>query len=112
MTRIFEKPTRIRQVLTCRSKWTKHKEYRNLLIDNLDQPKHLIYEKHCLVGALACLVDLNSYHYKAVKAVINKLCEQSKLPKRSYTCIGDFNDHCATEWKHIQLVIRHLPKDV
>lgn len=112
MAKIFEKPTRIRQVLTCKSKWTKHIQHRNRLTNDLDQPTHFFYEKHCLVGALACLADLDSYHYKAVKAVINKLCEQGKLPKKSYTCIGDFNDHCATEWKHIQLVIRHLPKDV
>lgn len=112
MTKIFEKPTSIRQVLTCKSKWTKKTSHKNLLKDDPELPRHLMFEKHCLHGALWCKVEKPTKQYIVVKEVIDKLCEQNKLPLKWYKNVLDFNDHPTTEWKHIQLVLRNLPKGI
>lgn len=139
MARVFTEPKTLREVLTCKSKWYKGAMH-HLLFEHLDTinpynvPLVQRYYSHCLMGAVECTepspADTNelgtsenslkrviatrnrSKRRDVILSTIQKLCEQRKLPLREYYSVERFNDHHTTEWKHIQLLLRHLPKGV
>ena len=135
MARVFENPKRICEVLTCKSKWIKGNWHETLRISSREIPLAQRYHSHCLIGAMRCTMpaprdtkkdltysdewytqaqvilrrDIRTEH---ILKIINKLASQGKFPLRHYPSPENFNDHPTTQWKHIQLLLRHLPKGV
>lgn len=134
MARVFTEPKTLREVLTCKSKWIKGNWHETLRTLDKEIPLAQRFHSHCLIGAMRCtmpaprdtkILETLQEHQKQsevilrrdirterILKIINKLASQGKFPLRRYNSPETFNDHPTTQWKHIQLLLRHLPKGV